>query len=78
MYQEMDVIKSSLVGSGNGIRKNKALIREAEQAFDAAMQIPVHMEEAAFGAALFGMAATGKFGSVQRIKQIIRYQEREI
>lgn len=78
MYREMGVSKSSLVGSGNGIRKNKALIHEAEQAFDATMQIPIHMEEAAFGAALFGMAATGKFGSVQKIKQIICYQEKEI
>ncbi len=74
MYTEMQVKRVSLIGSGNGIRKNKALIEAAEAAFDASMKIPAHMEEAAFGAALFGMAATGNFGSADEIKKIIRYE----
>ena len=60
--------------SGNGIRKNKALLEAAENIFGAKMKIPAHMEEAAFGAALFGMTAIGNFGSVEDIKKIIRYE----
>ncbi len=74
MFCEMNVKRASLIGSGNGIRKNKALITAAENIFGASMKIPAHMEEAAFGAALFAMAATGNFGSVEDIKKIIRYE----
>ncbi|MBQ2613721.1 MAG: hypothetical protein IJB80_00100 [Clostridia bacterium] len=75
MYAQMQQKTGALIGSGNGIRKNKALIAAAEKAFGATMKIPAHMEEAAFGAALFGMVATGEMGTVEEIKQIIRYQE---
>lgn len=74
MFDQMKLTRKSLVGSGNGIRKNKALIEAAEAAFGAKMKIPAHIEEAAFGAALFGMAATGKFGNTNDIKRIIRYE----
>ena len=46
-----------LVGSGNAIRKNPALKKAFEQAFGMPMRIPQHKEEAAYGAALFGLAA---------------------
>lgn len=59
MYAEMKGKHSFLVGSGNGIRRNPALIRIAEEAFGAKLRVPVHLEEAAFGAALFAMKATG-------------------
>lgn len=74
MFCEMNIRKNALVGSGNGIRKNKALLEAAENIFGAKMKIPAHMEEAAFGAALFGMTAIGNFGSVEDIKKIIRYE----
>lgn len=55
MYEKMGVKKSGIVGSGNGIRKNAALVRIFEEKFGARMQIPAHLEEAAVGAALFGI-----------------------
>ena len=73
MFAEMNVKRGALVGSGNGIRKNKALIETAEEMFGAEMKIPAHMEEAAFGAALFGMTAVGSFGTAEEIKAIIKY-----
>jgi glycerol kinase len=39
--------------------------------FGAKMKTPLHLEEAAFGAALFAMTATGKFDDV---KKIIKYE----
>ena len=72
MYVSMNVSRSSLIGSGNGIRKNKALRQTCENMFGAKMKTPLHLEEAAFGAALFAMTAIGKFDNV---KQIIRYEQ---
>ena len=74
MYGQMKVKRSMLVGSGNGIRKNNALKEVAENTFGAKMKTPVHVEEAAFGSALFAMTATGKFGNAEQVKKIIRYE----
>lgn len=63
-----------LVGSGNGLRENPYLRRRFEERFGAPMLIPVHLEEAAFGAALFAMTATGRFASLRQAAKIIRYQ----
>lgn len=70
MYECMNVKRTSLIGSGNGIRKNNALKKTAEDMFGAKMKIPSHMEEAAFGAALFAMTAVG----FNNVKDIIRYE----
>ncbi len=43
---------SMLVGSGNGIRLNRRLRSVVEQVFGMRMNIPIHCEEAAIGAAL--------------------------
>ncbi len=75
MFSQMNVSRKSLVGSGNGIRKNAALKVTAENMFASKMKIPVHVEEAAFGSALFAMTATGKFGTADDVKRIIRYEE---
>lgn len=61
LYKQMGVRKSGIVGSGNGIRKNRVLVKIFEEKFDAKMKIPKHLEEAAVGAAMFGMIACGKF-----------------
>ena len=74
MYVTMNVKRSSLIGSGNGIRKNKALKNTCENMFGAKMKTPVHLEEAAFGAALFAMVATKQFGTADDVKKIIRYE----
>jgi sedoheptulokinase len=57
LYSSMGVKISGITGSGNGIRKNKALISLAEDVFGYKMKIPSHTEEAAFGAALYGSIA---------------------
>lgn len=57
------------------MRKNKALIRAFEEKFGAEMKVPVHMEEAAFGAALFGLISCGIFKNAKEAQKIIKYSE---
>ncbi len=73
MYEKMGICKSGIVGSGNGIRKNKALVRIFEERLGAKMKIPSHLEEAAFGAAMFAMIAGGKFKNAKEVQSIISY-----
>ena len=44
-----------LVGAGNGLRNNRALRNMIAERFQMDLRIPVHREEAAFGAALFSL-----------------------
>lgn len=73
MYKQMNVSKSGIVGSGNGIRKNKALVKIFEEKLGAKMKIPKHVEEAAVGAAMFGMVACGEFTTEKDVRKIIYY-----
>lgn len=58
MYRKMPHQKvRQLVVSGNAIRKNPALLKALEHVFGMQVLIPVHQEEAAYGAAIFGAAA---------------------
>ena len=50
---------TQLIASGNGVRKNTALVKALEQVFGMPVRIPAHQEEAAFGAALFAAGARG-------------------
>ena len=68
----MNQTATRLVGSGNGIRKNSALVKRAEVVFGAPMKIPVHREEAAFGAALFALVCAG-IKTDGEVKSLIRY-----
>lgn len=63
---------NTLVGSGNAIRKNSILRRKIEDAFDMEICVPYHNEEAAFGAALFGLKALGF--TEDQVKALICYQ----
>lgn len=74
MYKQMNVSKSGIVGSGNGIRKNKALVKIFEEKLGAKMKIPKHVEEAAVGAAMFGMVACGKVKNAEDAQRIISYE----
>ena len=65
---------AELVGSGNGLRRNKALRRVMERRFGLTMKIPAHNEEAAYGAALYAMAAAGLVGSLADAQGLIRYE----
>lgn len=74
MYEQTGVRKSGIVGSGNGIRKNKALVKIFEEKLGAKMKIPKHLEEAAVGAAMYGMVAHGEFKNRKAVQEIIVYQ----
>ena len=73
MYAAMGVKKSGVVGSGNGIRKNKALTEIAATKFGSSVKIPAHTEEASFGAAMFGMLSAGICKTAKEAQSFIRY-----
>ena len=73
MYTQMGVEKSGVIGSGNGVRKNEALVRMFEEKFGAKMKMPQHLEEAAVGAALFSLVASGKCKTAQEAQKMIKY-----
>ncbi len=66
---------SCLVGSGNGVRMNPALQKILEELFGCKLQIPVHTEEAAYGTALFSLAAAGCYKTLKEAQNVIRYRE---
>ncbi len=57
MGSENDAL--SIVGSGNAMRKNPALCKICTEVFGKKLLLPLHTEEAAFGAALFGGVSAG-------------------
>ncbi|MDY3920239.1 MAG: FGGY family carbohydrate kinase [Candidatus Limivivens sp.] len=64
-----------LAGAGNGIRKNPVLQRILEEKFRMPLQIPVHREEAAYGAALYGLCAAGVLKDIREGQNKIRFQD---
>lgn len=74
MYEKMGNECFEIIGSGNGIRKNPALVKAFERKFNKEMKIPVHLEEAAFGAALFGLVSCGIFKNMGDAQKIIKYK----
>ena len=72
MYQNMNADKKGIVGSGNGVRKNPQLVSAAEKKFGSEMAIPAHLEEAAYGAAMYGLVACGSFTS-DEVRKLIKY-----
>lgn len=79
LYGEMDQMgvggRIKLIGAGNGIRKNALLRSILEERFGLAMQVPVHTEEAAFGAALLGAVSVGVFDDVKDVGRVVRYMK---
>lgn len=73
MYKEMQTEKCGIVGSGNGIRKNAALVKIFEKRFNSKLRAPAHMEEASFGAALFALVSCGIFKNAKEAQRIIEY-----
>lgn len=73
MYEKMGVQRHGIIASGNGIRKNAALVKIFEKMFDSKMQIPCHLEEAAFGAALFGLVSAKILESANDAQKLIKY-----
>ncbi len=73
MYALMNDKKVSLVGSGNGVRKNPYFIKELENIFSAKLKTPAHQEEASFGSAMFALIAINKFSSVKEAQNLIKF-----
>lgn len=77
MYQEMYRMTGNralhLVGSGNGIRRNRLMQELAEKMFGMKLSIPKCQEEAAFGAALHSLVSAGLTESLQEAQRIIQY-----
>lgn len=73
MFLEMKTPISGIVGSGNGMRKNKHFIKLCEEKFESKMNIPSHLEEAAVGAALFSGISAGIFKNSTEAQKIIKY-----
>lgn len=78
MYNSMGISAKALVGAGNGIRKNRALMEMIEERFEMPLQIPAHTEEAAYGAMLFALTAAGYYQDLTQAQQMIHYQEEGI
>lgn len=75
MYKQMNSKKCGIVGSGNGIRKNAALVGVFEEMFNSKLKVPKHLEEAAFGAALFGLVSCGVFENAKKAQALIQYEQ---
>ncbi|PHV70482.1 hypothetical protein CS063_10360 [Sporanaerobium hydrogeniformans] len=73
MYRLMPSKSGKMIGSGNGIRKNPALQKIFCLVFEKELLIPEHCEEAAFGAALFSMVASGMYKNFSEAREIINY-----
>lgn len=65
---------SLMIASGNGLRKNLALQKLFTESFGIILKIPAHSEEAAFGAALFGMTAAGFEENIYTAQKMIKYR----
>ena len=73
MYLLMGKEICGIVGAGNGLRKNKFLVETAKNTFGYSLKIPCHTEEAAFGAALYGMLSAGYCKNMSEAWRLIRY-----
>jgi len=63
----------TVIASGNGVRKSPVMRKMLSMKFGMEVKIPQHKEEAAYGAALFAMAAAGLFPDLASAGSIIRY-----
>lgn len=72
MFDGKNIKYEGLVGSGNGIRKNPALVKIIEEKFGMSLRIPTHLEEAAVGAAMFALVACEKM-SLSEVRSLIKY-----
>lgn len=77
LYGEMSLLSpaTGLVGSGNAVRKNPVLRRYLEEQFNLPLKLPVHREEAAFGAAVFAAAAAGVYRDIPAAQSALLHYE---
>lgn len=80
MYEQMlpymQCKPTKIVGSGNGIRLNPYLVACFARKFGMPLCIPKHKEEAAFGAAIFGLTAAKELSSIKHAQALIQYNEK--
>lgn len=74
-----DSVKQSalMIGSGNGIRKNRVLRQEAERIFSKELLVPLYSEEASYGAALFSLYAAGVLERLEDLGAMVRLEGRK-
>lgn len=78
MRSHTNFIPKRLIGAGNGIRKNPLLCHIVSQTFGMPLLIPVHEEEAAYGAALYALCACGKYHNIEEAQRVcVHYREVE-
>ena len=81
LYEEMKPqFKSNpkrLIGSGNSIRMNKVLQKMLSRRFNMKIQIPIHKEEASYGAALSALVGAGVFECMRQAQKLIRYEKED-
>lgn len=73
LYNKMGLKANALVGSGNGLRKNKYFVKAVEGEFSLNLKTPKHLEEAAVGAALFGGICAKVFENSFEAHKLIKY-----
>jgi sugar (pentulose or hexulose) kinase len=66
---------SRIIGSGNGLRKNPLLVQELARRFERPVFVPVHEEEAAYGAALLAGVHTGLWSNLEQAGSVIRLKQ---
>jgi sugar (pentulose or hexulose) kinase len=66
---------SRIIGSGNGLRKNPLLVAELARRFERPVFVPVHEEEAAFGAALLAGVQANLWPSLTTAGDIITLKQ---
>jgi sedoheptulokinase len=74
MYQGAE--PRMLIGSGNCIRKTPLLQKILSEKFGTQIYIPVHKEEASYGAALYSLVTAGKIKCITDAQKLIRYTGR--
>ena len=74
MISSTDCEIKSLVGSGNGLRKNLPLQKRFSKALGCEMAIPLNREEAAFGAALTALVAGKIKPDLGTAQQLVQYE----
>lgn len=74
MISSTDCEIKSLVGSGNGLRKNIPLQKRFSKALGCEMAIPLNREEAAFGAALTALVAGKIKPDLVAAQQLVQYE----
>jgi sugar (pentulose or hexulose) kinase len=65
--------KTQLVGAGNGLRENEVLARCVTDEFGLPLRLPLHREEAAFGAALVAAVGAGLFPDLPAAGGLMRH-----